>query len=242
RAGAGSDSFRTRWESRVSMGLCLHSGGIRSYVRSASRQKERDLDEAEGTGKTCLFLARRGRKVIPVQLAQSVRGRGAILFVGAGVSMNLGLPSFTEVVDAMAKELGYDPELFRILGQHSVLAEYYKLEKKTIGPLRSKLDLEWHNKEVRIEESIVHRLIVELNFPIIYTTNYDRWLERAYERHGKPFTKITHVANMPSVHPDRTQIVKFHGDFDDDESLVLTESSYFERLDLSSPLDIKLRA
>ncbi len=39
-----------------------------------------------------------------------------------------------------------------------------------------------------------------------------------------------------------TQIVKFHGDFDDYKSIVLTESSYFERLDFEQPLDIKLRS
>jgi hypothetical protein len=36
--------------------------------------------------------------------------------------------------------------------------------------------------------------------------------------------------------------VKFHGDFEDAESLVLTESSYYERLSFESPLDIKLWA
>jgi len=36
--------------------------------------------------------------------------------------------------------------------------------------------------------------------------------------------------------------VKFHGDFDDDSTLVLTESQYFDRLDFESPLDIRLRA
>jgi len=35
--------------------------------------------------------------------------------------------------------------------------------------------------------------------------------------------------------------LSLHGDFDDDSSLVLTESSYFERLSFESPLDIKLR-
>ena len=39
-----------------------------------------------------------------------------------------------------------------------------------------------------------------------------------------------------------TQIVKFHGDFDDDASLVLAETDYFERLSFDSPLDIKFRA
>jgi hypothetical protein len=38
------------------------------------------------------------------------------------------------------------------------------------------------------------------------------------------------------------EIVKFHGDFEDDATLVLTESSYFERLDFESPIDQMLRA
>ena len=33
--------------------------------------------------------------------------------------------------------------------------------------------------------------------------------------------------------------MKFHGDFDDDASLVLTETDYFNRLAFDSPLDIK---
>jgi hypothetical protein len=41
---------------------------------------------------------------------------------------------------------------------------------------------------------------------------------------------------------NKTQIVKFHGDFDDDTSIVLDETSYFDRLEFDSPLDIKLRS
>lgn len=39
-----------------------------------------------------------------------------------------------------------------------------------------------------------------------------------------------------------TQIVKFHGDFEDDQSLVIAESDCFDRLGSTSPLDIKLWA
>jgi len=35
--------------------------------------------------------------------------------------------------------------------------------------------------------------------------------------------------------------VKLHGTFDDDASLVLTETSYFDRLEFESPIDIKMR-
>src|SRR5204862_304382 len=79
-------------------------------------------------------------------------------------------------------------------------------------------------------------------FRIVYTTNYDRWLEAAFEHHGRPYAKIVSVADLPGIRPDVTQIVKFHGDFADEASIVLDESSYFRRLDFESPLDIKLRA
>lgn len=35
-----------------------------------------------------------------------------------------------------------------------------------------------------------------------------------------------------------TQIVKLHGDFDDEYAIVLTESSHFDRLGFDSPLDL----
>ncbi len=56
------------------------------------------------------------------------------------------------------------------------------------------------------------------------------------------FKKIANVGDLIHARNDDVQIVKFHGDFDDDNSIVLTESSYFERLSFESPLDIKLRA
>lgn len=57
-----------------------------------------------------------------------------------------------------------------------------------------------------------------------------------------PCLKIVGVADLRRIRPDTTQIVKFHGDFCDLQSIVLDETSYFRRLDFESPLDIKLRA
>jgi hypothetical protein len=42
--------------------------------------------------------------------------------------------------------------------------------------------------------------------------------------------------------PELPHIVKFHGDFEDDTSIVLTGSDYFERLNFETPLDIKFRS
>ncbi len=174
-------------------------------------------------------------------LAKSIKNKNAILFIGAGVSRNLGLPTFGELINKMASMLDYDEDIFHLLGDDYLsLAEYYILERGSIGQLRSWMDVNWHSG-VDISKSDIHKMIFELDFPIIYTTNYDR-IEYTYDYYGKKYIKIANVSDITKIEQDTTQIVKFHGDFDDDSSIILTESSYFNRLDFETPLDIKLRS
>lgn len=174
-------------------------------------------------------------------LIDSIRDKKTILFAGAGLSMNLGLPSFNALIDKLARDLDFDPAIFQMSGDYLSLAEYYMQIKGKIGPLRSWMDTTWHSQSTNIEDSVIHKAIVELDFPTIYTTNYDRWIEKSFESMSVPYSKISNVADMAAAKGDKTQIVKFHGDFDDDSSIVLTESSYFDRMSFESPLDIKLR-
>jgi hypothetical protein len=176
------------------------------------------------------------------QLLSSFKEGNVILFVGAGVSMNLGLPSWDSLIDKIAEELDYDPEIYKTFGDNLALAEYYRLKKGSIGPLRSWMDRGWHDSKINISASKIHEYIAKAEFPIIYTTNYDRWLELALAHYEKPYTKISSVADLTKIKENSTQIIKFHGDFDDDKSIVLDETSYFERLGFDTPLDIKLRS
>lgn len=175
-------------------------------------------------------------------LIQDIKNKNVILFAGAGVSMNLGLPSWSKLIDQMAIELGYETEEFKKKGSFLELAEYYKLKKGSIGPLRSWMDTNFHSNEIQIEKSKIHKLIIDLNIDLIYTTNYDRWIEKAYDYYKKPNHKIVGIHDFTQSDSGVTEIVKYHGDFDDDSSIVLTETSYFERLDLNTALDVKLRA
>jgi len=176
------------------------------------------------------------------ELLREHEKENVVLFVGSGVSANLNLPTWNDLIDYIAKELGYDPDIYRTFGDNYALAEYYKVEKGTIGPLRSWLDTNWHSSDIDILESTIHEKIVKSEFPVIYTTNYDRWIELAHKAHNKQFKKVVSVADLKYLDESTTQIVKFHGDFDNDESIVMGETSYFERLDFESPLDIKLRS
>jgi hypothetical protein len=176
-------------------------------------------------------------------LARAIQDGRVVLFVGAGVSMTVGLPSWKKLIEHMANDLGYDPSvLVSPTTSYLTVAEFYKLEKGKIGSLRSWMDREWNVEDSKLETSLVHNQIFDLNFKIIYTTNYDRNLERTYELRKEPFAKIANAKDISLAKPDLTHIVKFHGDFDDDNSIVLTESDYFERLNFETPLDVKFRA
>lgn len=177
------------------------------------------------------------------ELIQSIANKNVILFVGAGVSKNLGAPTWAELIDHMGRELGYDPQVFSARGaSYLTLAEFYKLEKGTIGPLRSWMDKNWNVDNAVLLKSEVHRLITEIGFPIIYTTNYDSNIESAFKLHNKEHIKIVDVRDISRIEDGHTQIVKFHGDFENDNSIVLTETDYFERLTFDYPLDVKLRS
>lgn len=177
------------------------------------------------------------------ELARAIVERRVILFVGSGVSRGLGTPDWRGLIDHMAKQLGIDPALLDSgPSAYLTLAEYYRIQKDSIGPLRSWMDTQWQAADSIIAASRVHRLIVEMDFPLIYTTNYDRFLETAHRLHGKAYSKVANVRDMGQAVEGQTQIVKFHGDFDADESIVLTETDYFERLSFESPLDVKLRS
>src|SRR5271156_1368879 len=136
-------------------------------------------------------------------LVEALRRHSAILFVGAGVSMNIGLPSWKALIAPIAALADYDPDIFETLGDPLSLAEYYRLSTGSLEDLRRWMD-EWHGDSQReqVGRSAIYRLIMGLPFSIIYTTNYDRYLEWACEIYGKKYAKISNVAELVHVPPD----------------------------------------
>jgi SIR2-like domain len=176
-------------------------------------------------------------------LASEIRERRIILFVGSGISADLGLPTWDEFISRLGEELGFEPhEFFGFSQDFRSLAEYYRLEQGSIDALCRKMGREWQVDDATLDRSVVHRLLVSFDFPLIYTTNYDHLLERAYERGGRRFNKIVSARDIAKSDPALPTIVKFHGDLDDPSSVVLAETDYFRRLAFSEPLDIKLAA
>jgi len=63
------------------------------------------------------------------ELVEAHRSGKLMLFVGAGVSANLGLPNWSQLISHVAAELGYDPAVFATYGNHQTLAEFYKKKR-----------------------------------------------------------------------------------------------------------------
>nr|WP_309144826.1 SIR2 family protein [Bradyrhizobium sp. CCGB12] len=58
----------------------------------------------------------------------------------------------------------------------------------------------------------------------------------------RPYAKVSNAKEIAGAGAGVTHIIKIHGDFDDDASLVLTETDFLNRLAFDSPLDIRFRA
>lgn len=58
----------------------------------------------------------------------------------------------------------------------------------------------------------------------------------------KKYKTIIDVRDIVDLERDTVQIIKFHGDIMAEDSIVLSESQYFSRLNFDTSLDIKLRA
>ena len=183
------------------------------------------------------------------ELRVAIKEKKVLLFVGSGISCSVGLPSWSRLIEELAKKLGIDKDLYRMLGDNLSLAEYYEIFNLEINPAVSPMKYiceyvkgEEKKLEVTISTAKVLKQIIDLDCPIIYTTNYDHCLETAYSEHNKHPIVIRNVSDFSSICAGETQIVKLHGDYDSPQSIVFSESSYFDRLDFESPLDIKLRA
>ena len=183
------------------------------------------------------------RHPIPGELISAIAERRVILFAGAGLSMSVGLPSWQQFIEHLAEQLGLDAATLSDPGtSYHALAEYYRIREGSIGPLRSWLDRNWKVSADKVRRSKIHELIVALDFPIIYTTNYDRNIEAAFEAYDHDYVKVANARDIAKTRDGVTQIVKFHGDFDDDDSLVITETDYLNRLAFDAPLDVKFRS
>ncbi|MDI7740569.1 SIR2 family protein [Lysinibacillus fusiformis] len=141
-----------------------------------------------------------------------------VIFIGAGVSANSGLPSWTNLVKVFAKKLGIDRDLntddylripqyfYNERGQ----LEYFKVIEQVFSG--------------RYAPNLIHSKLLSLNPKHIITTNYDYLIEEALEAHYLFYDKVAEDRDIPYASSNNLYI-KMHGDLLK-KNIVLKEDDY----------------
>jgi hypothetical protein len=191
---------------------------------------------------------------IPYQLRNAYNSGRLIPFIGAGVSMSVKWtdpgppsherrgPSWAELVNKAALDLGItDASLLRARGTDLQILEYYRIKNHGAAKLTNWLTRNMQPPESVLEASPIHRELAALeNVNLVYTTNYDDFLERSFTIFSRKHRVVAVEADM--VSSDVCEIVKFHGDLNHPDAMVLSEFDYERRLSFSTPMDFRLRA
>lgn len=178
------------------------------------------------------------------ELVELIIEKRVIPFIGAGFSKTCGFPSWKQLIEQLLKKFNVDLNGINDKTDFHRIAEYLKIKNGgSIGPLRLEMQKVFDEEKVDISKSLAHMYLASLKAPIIYTTNYDSLIEKTYENLKIPYTKVVTTRDIvKAANCRKTQIVKFHGSFEYEDTILLTESDYFRRLEFETPIDIKLRA
>ena len=146
------------------------------------------------------------------------------VFVGAGVSMLSGLPSWGDVIKSMLKEM---PDLK--YNENKLSSDDYlriaQIYFNTFGEEKYKEKVKGSFKEDCTPNKI-HDLIFALHPNHILTTNYDNLLEQEAVKVGRNFSVID-ADNAVSSAPSSSYILKVHGDFSSSD-FVFKEQDYLD--------------
>ena len=150
-----------------------------------------------------------------------------VMFVGAGVSMNSGLPSWAQLVKDIAKKIKYE-NCNNTFSQEDYLRipEYYFQSDRSNGKTGYRRFLKNHLK-FGANPKIIDDEIIKVNPHHIITTNFDTLIEESEEFLANRYRVISCDNDLLSKSSDN-YLIKMHGDINDLKNIVLKESDYLE--------------
>lgn len=154
-----------------------------------------------------------------LHIQEASRQGKLVVFVGAGVSNNSGVPTWGTLIKALKDELSHstqketdDLKIAQIYKDSRGYKEYLEIIKKVL-------------KEGKIAYNPIHQSILRLSPVHIITTNYDDLMEQAIIANYNQYDIITKDSDLPYYHyPNK--LVKMHGDFRTG-NIVLSEEDYY---------------
>jgi hypothetical protein len=157
---------------------------------------------------------------------------GIIPFVGAGLSMPFGFPSWSGFLIQQAQKAGIETKIKRRLAK----GEYEEAAEDLLAARRRRAFVDaignafgFHNLEGKELKGAVC-LVPQLASGPVITTNFDHVLEEVFKQAGVPFEREIWGANADisteALNQHKRFLIKIHGDAEDGENRVLTKNDY----------------
>ncbi len=142
-----------------------------------------------------------------------------VLFVGAGVSVNSGVPAWRGLIDAMKEEL---PDSVKNEVDDLKVAQMYRDSRGYKEYMDKVKDTLKYNQTI---PNPIHKAILDLLPVHLITTNYDDLLEQEIKKEYHQYSIIRQDSDLPNMaYPNA--LIKMHGDFITD-NIVLAEDDYY---------------
>lgn len=155
-----------------------------------------------------------------IKIQKAIREKSLVIFVGAGVSANSGVPTWGTLIDKIAKELKIEKDIQQ--NEYLKIAQYYynNNPKTFFASIKNFLDGEWQ------PNSINEYLFQAFKPKYFVTTNYDDILEKTSNKLSMPYSVVAQDKDIPKV-ANNNAIIKMHGDFRHG-NIVLKEDDYLK--------------
>lgn len=154
-----------------------------------------------------------------LHIQQASRENRLVIFVGAGVSRNSGIPTWNELIESMKSELSgklsCDMDAIKV-------SQLYKDSRGYKEYMDKIKEILLYNKAV---PNHLHTSILSLNPCHIITTNYDDLIEQELNNQFLQYDIVREDKDIPQiVYPN--VLVKMHGDYITN-NIILTETDYY---------------
>lgn len=155
-------------------------------------------------------------------LSLALNRKKLVIFVGAGVSKNSGLPTWGQMVQIFAEKIGYPMEGRLATEEYIRIPQYYYCMDESIDH-SSYYSLIKSMIPGNIRPNLLDYLIVSLHPKHIVTTNFDTLLDQVAKGY-RIIREDRDLLTGISAH----YLLKLHGDISQPEKLVFKEDDYLQ--------------
>ncbi len=155
---------------------------------------------------------------LPFELIDQIERDNCVLFVGAGLSMDAGLPGWKQLLLPLCQILQCSPDsdplkvaqVFQHRYSRRNLIEHILEQTDTTGK--------------KIPISLLN--LARMRFKTWITTNYDNLVEKALDKCDQSFIKVVSDKDLAFDRSDKTTIIKLHGDREQPDTIIITRQDF----------------